>query len=192
MKERSYSVLIVSSSDIINQAIKEILSSPLYSVVNTVSSISAADRALEERDFDFVIINAPVVEDTGFKFAIETADSSPSVILYMAKTELYTFTYDALVSHGVFMIQKPLSKSAFQTVSSWMMSARERMRKTEKKELSFEEKMQEIRIVNHAKWILISELKMTENEAHKYIEKQAMDRCVSKTSVAEEIIRTYS
>lgn len=192
MKEQSYSVLIVSSSDIINQAIKEIFSSPLYSVVNTVSSISAADRALEERDFDFVVINAPVGDDTGFKFALETADSSSSVILYMAKTELYTFTYNALVSRGIFMMQKPLSKTAFQTASSWMISARERMRKTEKKELSFEEKMQEIRIVNHAKWILISELKMTENEAHKYIEKQAMDRCVSKTEVAEEIIRTYS
>jgi response regulator NasT len=52
--------------------------------------------------------------------------------------------------------------------------------------------MEEIRIVNRAKWLLISEIKMDEPNAHRYIEKQAMDRCVSKREIAEEIIQTYS
>ena len=73
-----------------------------------------------------------------------------------------------------------------------LLSAREKLRKTEKKTLSIEEKMEEIRIVNRAKWILIRELKLDEPEAHRYIEKQAMDRCISKRIVAEEIIKTYS
>ena len=51
--------------------------------------------------------------------------------------------------------------------------------------------MDEIHLVNRAKWILISELKMTEPDAHRYIEKQAMDRCVSKKTIAEDIIKTY-
>ena len=63
---------------------------------------------------------------------------------------------------------------------SWLVSARERLRKFEKKTLSIEEKMAEIRIVNKAKWILISELKMDEPNAHRYIEKQAMDQCITK------------
>ena len=73
-----------------------------------------------------------------------------------------------------------------------MSSARERLRKSVKKALSIEEKMEEIRIVNRAKWLLISELKMDEQGAHRYIEKQAMDRCISKRIVAEEIIKTYA
>ena len=73
-----------------------------------------------------------------------------------------------------------------------MSSARERLRKAEKKTLSIEEKMEEIRIVNRAKWILIRELKLDEPETHRYIEKQAMDRCISKRIVAEEIIKTYA
>ena len=192
MKEQTYSLLVVSSSDITNQVLLEIFSSPLFPTVNIVSNINSAKRALEEREFDIVIINAPLSDDTGFKFATEIVDSSPTVVLYMAKSELYTFTYNTLISHGVFLVQKPSSKSFLQTASSWLISARERMRKTEKKELSFEEKMKEIRTVNHAKWILISELKMSESEAHRYIEKQAMDRCISRINVAEEIIRTYT
>ena len=38
---------------------------------------------------------------------------------------------------------------------------------------------------------MIEELKMTEQEAHRYIEKQAMDRCVTKRVVAEQILSTY-
>ena len=94
--------------------------------------------------------------------------------------------------HGVFTLPKPTSKSTLSTALNWMSSTRERLRKSEKKALSIEEKMEEIRIVNRAKWLLISELKMDEPEAHRYIEKQAMDRCISKRIVAEEIIKTYA
>ncbi|MBO7398787.1 MAG: ANTAR domain-containing protein, partial [Clostridia bacterium] len=73
----------------------------------------------------------------------------------------------------------------------WLISARERIRRIEKKALSIEEKMNEIRLVNRAKWLLISELKMSEPDAHRYIEKQAMDRCIPRRLVAEEIIKTY-
>ena len=44
---------------------------------------------------------------------------------------------------------------------------------------------------NRAKWLLIEELKMTEQEAHRYIEKQAMDRCVTRRAVAEQILSIY-
>ena len=74
----------------------------------------------------------------------------------------------------------------------WLSSARELLRKFEKKTVSIEEKMEEIRLVNRAKWLLINELKRSEPDAHRYIEKQAMDRCVSKKDVACEIISKYS
>ena len=73
-----------------------------------------------------------------------------------------------------------------------MISARERLRKLEVKTLSVEEKMQEIRIINRAKCLLISELKMTEPDAHRFIEKRAMDSCTSKAEIAKNIINTYS
>ena len=40
-------------------------------------------------------------------------------------------------------------------------------------------------------WLVIGELNMTEQEAHRYIDKQAMDRCVTKRAVAEQILSTY-
>ena len=56
---------------------------------------------------------------------------------------------------------------------------------------SSKEKMEEIKLINRAKWALINSLGMTEADAHRYIEKQAMDRCVARREIAENIIQTY-
>ncbi len=191
LKEQVYSVLIVSAAEKFNSAIPEIFSVPLFSPVNTVNNISAAKRAISERDFDIVIINSPLPDDYGLRFAIDTVSSYNTVVLFLARAEQYEDAYDKLAEHGVFLLQKPISRAVMDIASGWLISARERIRKTEKKTLSIEEKMNEIRIVNRAKWLLISELKMTEQDAHRYIEKQAMDRCVSRKQIAEEIIKTY-
>ena len=57
--------------------------------------------------------------------------------------------------------------------------------------LKLMQKIEDIRIVDRAKCILISNLSMTEAEAHRYIEKQAMDMRLPKRKVAEEILKIY-
>ena len=54
-----------------------------------------------------------------------------------------------------------------------------------------QKKIEEIRVVNRAKLILIQVLKMTENQAQHYIEKQSMDLRQSRLVTAENILRTY-
>ena len=56
---------------------------------------------------------------------------------------------------------------------------------------ALEEKIEEIRLVNRAKWLLIERLGMTEAEAHRYIEKQSMDQRIPRRELAENIIKTY-
>ena len=192
LKERVYSVLIVSAAESFNDALSALLPNSKYSPTHFVSNISAAKRALAERAFDFVIINSPLPDDIGTRFAIDAGSSKETVVLLMVRAELQAEIYDKVAEHGVFVLPKPTSKPTMAIALSWLSSAREKLRKTEKKTLSIEEKMEEIRIVNRAKWLLISELKMDEQGAHRYIEKQAMDRCISKKVIAEEIIKTYS
>ncbi len=192
LKERIYSVLIVSAAENLNTALTALLPESKYAPVHIVSGISAAKRTFAERTYDYVIINSPLPDDIGTRFAIDACNSRGTVVLLMVRAELHADLYDKVAEHGVFTLPRPTSKQTITTALSWMSSARERLRKTEKKTLSIEDKMKEIRIVNRAKWLLISEIKMDEPSAHHYIEKQAMDRCVSKREIAEEIIKTYS
>ena len=192
LKERVYSVLIVSAAENVNTALGTLLPESRYGPIHAVSSISAAKRSFAEQAYDYVIINSPLPDDIGTRFAIDACNSKGTVVLLMVRGELHDEIYNKVAEHGVFTLPKPTSKPALATALNWMSSARERLRKSEKKTLSIEEKMEEIRIVNRAKWLLISEIKMDEQEAHRYIEKQAMDRCISKREVAETIIKTYS
>ena len=192
LKESIYSVLVVSASESFYSSIKTVLPEPDCEPVHFVSSISAAKRAMLETVYDFVIINSPLPDEFGTRFAIDAAGKKGTVVLFLVKNELYPENYAKVFEHGVFTLARPTSRQMMTLAFDWLMSARERLRKSEKKTLTVEEKMEEIRIVNHAKWILIDELKMSESEAHHYIEKQSMDNSLPRREVAEQIIRTYS
>ncbi len=192
LKERSYSVLVVSAAEKLNTALTEMLAESRCEPVRFAASVSAGKRAWNERSYDFVIVNSPLPDDDGTRFAIDVGSSKGAVVLLLVRAELHDDIRGRVVEHGVFTLPKPLSRPLLALALGWMASARERLRRLEKKTLSFEEKMEEIRVVNRAKWLLISELKMDEPQAHRYIEKQAMDRCIPKKEVAEDIIRTYS
>ena len=191
-KERVYSVLIVSSSDKLNTSLTEMFPDFKYYPVRIEKSVSSAKRAFAEREYDFVIINSPLPDDDGIRFSIDISTGKSSVVMILIRNEIYASVFDKVSEHGVYTLQKPTAKQIINQELDWMASGRERLRRLEKKTLSLEDKMQEIRIVNRAKWLLITELKMTETDAHRYIEKQAMDRCISKKDIAEEIINTYS
>lgn len=192
LEQRGYSVLVVSASGGFNDALSPLLSEAAISSAQIVANVSAAKRMFAERSFDFVMINSPLPDEPGIRFAIDACSANSTVVLLFVKAEHYIGIYDKVVNHGVFVMAKPISRQALGQALRWMVSARERLRRVEKKSLSIEEKMEEIRIVNRAKWLLISELKMDEPHAHRYIEKQAMDMCITKRQVAEEIIRTYA
>jgi len=192
LRERVYSVLIVSAGESMNSALSILMPMSHYYPLRFVSSISSAKREWSEHSYDFLIINSPLPDDIGIRFAIDAVSSTGSVVLMFVRPELEENINDQLFGTGVLTLSKPVNRISLTHALSWMSAMRERLRKLEKKTLSFEEKMQEIRVVNRAKWLLISVLKMDEPQAHRYIEKQAMDYCTSKKEIAEQIIRTYS
>ena len=192
LKERIYSILIVSATDSFTSAFGDLLPEARYSPVNTVTSISVAKRVLAEKTYDFVIINAPLPDDAGTRFAIDTCTTKQSAVLLLVKNDIHAGIHDRVAEYGVFTLPKPISKVTITHALNWLESARERLRQFEKKTISIEDKMAEMRLVNKAKWLLISELHMSETDAHRYVEKQAMDRCVSRRCIAEEIIKTYT
>ena len=49
-----------------------------------------------------------------------------------------------------------------------------------------------MKTINRAKGYLIEIENMSEEEAHRFIEKTAMDECVKKIEIAEKIIEKYN
>ena len=188
LETRIYSVLVVSSSEKFNSALLPMLPESEYGPVRFASDINAARRMFAEYQFDFVIINSPLSDDTGIRFAVDSCTSGSSVTLYLVRADFLDEAQAFASRFGVFTLVR-FGEPA--SARGWLASARERLRSSEKTNLSLEKKMEEIRLVNKAKWLLISRLNMEEKEAHRHIERQAMDRCITKRDVAEEIIQKY-
>ena len=109
----------------------------------------------------------------------------------MVKAEHYPDISSKVMPYGVLTLSKPTSAQMLTQSLQLLCGTRERLRRMEQKTASIQEKMEEARIINRAKCLLIEQLKMTEAQAHRYIEKQAMDRCVTRRVIAENLISTY-
>ncbi len=188
LREQVYSVLIVSASEALNGALIPLLPESKFDPIHIEYSVNAAERSLSERAFDLIIINSPLPDDTGIRFAVDSSGLKQSVALLLVRSDVYEETYEKAAGSGVMLLARPLSRTAFQQAVDWMISVRERLKLFDRKSTNLEDKMQEIRTVNRAKWVLIEKRGYSEADAHRYIEKTAMDRCVSKKTIAEEII----
>ena len=188
-QEFVYGALVVSPPGKVGDALNELLTDSRCSPVMTAVDAASARRVLAEFDFDFVFVNSPLPDESGVRFAAELTESGASVVLLLVRAEMIGEIDERVSRRGVFTLAKPTSKQTLAEAVRWMRAARERLRNSEKKTLTLEEKMAEIRLINRAKWALIASRGMDEAEAHRYIEKQAMDRCISKRAVAEEIVK---
>ena len=191
MTEHIYSVLVVSSAEKFVKPMLEMLPEKMFDPIMTATDATQARRKLLENDFDIVIVNSPLKDEFGTRLALDICSKSSAGVLLFVKAEHYADITAKVMPYGVLTISKPTSSSMIAQSVQMLCSTRERLRIMEKKNASVEEKIEEIRIVNRAKCLLIEQLKMTESEAHRYIEKQAMDRGVTRRVIAENIILTY-
>ena len=189
--ERRYSVLLVSSSPKFNESMLALLPESRFYPVAAVSDVSSARRRLLESKYDIVIINAPLPDDFGTRLALNICDNSGTGVLLFVKAEHYPDINGRVSPFGVLVLPKPASSQTVSQSLQLLCGTRERLRRMEQKTASIEEKMGEIRIINRAKLLLMEQLKMTEKEAHRFIEKQAMDRCVTRITIAQSILSTY-
>ncbi len=186
--DRTYSVLLVSAAEKFNESLMPLLPGSVYYPVDLVKSVCAGSRRLLEKDYDLVLVNSPLPDDPGLRLAMDACADSPAGVLLLARREIYDEVCDQVSAWGVAVLPKPTNTQAVNQTLQILRATRERMRRMAEKQVTVEEKIREIRLVNQAKWLLIEKQGLTEAEAHRQIEKQAMDTRRSKLDVAREII----
>ena len=189
--ERVYKVALVSSSERFNDAMLPLLPKNRFDPISVYRDAQSARREIFEIKPDIVIIDTPLSDDFGAELSVEVSKTDDVCVLLFTRVERFKEISSRLTPYGILTLSKPTSPQLIEKVIELMCATRERLRKIEIKKSYVEERMEDIRIVDKAKCFLIEQLKMTEQEAHRYIEKQAMDRCVTKRVIAENILSTY-
>ena len=187
--DKTYSVLLVSASESFNRSFFPLLPVSRYYPVTQVSDLRAAR---ESTPSDLVIVNAPLPGGDSLSYCSSVADSSDSAVLLLVPQGQLDRTEDRMLPAGVMTLGKPLSPIMLSQSLRGLCSMHERLRSRQQALHTVENAVEEIKLINRAKWLLISCLNMTEDEAHRYIGKLAMQQQRPKRDIAEGIIRTYS
>lgn len=185
------SVLIVSSSEKGRSFLKELVDLNSYKEIVMANCSSEAKRILTERSFDLCIINVPLSDESGTDLALNIVDKTMIQVMLIVRSEIAEEVSDKVENYGVFVVSKPVSRQVFWNALKLMTASCNRMKVLKDENVQLHRKIEDIRFIDRAKCVLIEYLKMTESEAHRFIEKQSMDLRISRKEVAVRILRTY-
>ena len=175
-----YRLLAVDCCDGLVDAIKSRALGGCISAVLRASAAQDIPAIVAAQQPDAVVISG----GASAAAAIDAAERSSSAILLLTDD---TALPRRCIRAGV-MTAHPDELAA---VLPALLASAERLRTLRDKTSSLQQRLDDSRIVARAKLLLISRLGMSEGDAHRYIEKTAMDSCLPRRDVAEGIIRTY-
>lgn len=184
MEKDITSVLVVTKDNKISSSITQMLIPSLFEIT-ICNDFNEARRKINELRYKIIIVDSGDGSDSDF--AIDIYDTL-STILLLAPSHLFDQISYRAEPYGILTLTKPFDAFYFYNIIKIALAVQAKVQRISSQTVKLKEKMEEIRIVNRAKMLLIQNKKMTEQEAHRFIEKEAMDKCIKRTSVAQSII----
>ncbi len=187
LKDKS-GAIIVTQSTTSYSAIRSILGMS-FSHVSQAVSMTQAKQKLQRSEVDLVVVNTPAQDEFGVEGAIDLALHNRVTVILLVAPEVYDNTAYRTKSSGVFVLSKPLKGQVLLETANICITMKQRVDQLTRENDRLRRRMEEMGIVTRAKCLLIEKRGMTEPEAHRYLEKEAMDHSLTKKEVAQSIIR---
>lgn len=182
--------LIVSSTQKSQLTIADIArSAGDYGIALAVSAADALAE-LEHKDYDLVIVNSASL--TRAKEVAERASVCKECgVILIESAQGYENSVRELKKSGITVIPRPLSRVTLLSAVQNVYATSLRLAGLKEENLSLTRKIEDLKIIDRAKIALITRFGYSEDEAHKYIERQAMNLRTTKREVAMNILKTY-
>ena len=174
--------LIVSAGASSNEYISARLAELGYPRPLIVPSGAEARRRILESDFELIVVNAPLPDEFGHELCADAVEKTDA-----AAEQLLGTMSDA----GVLLLSKPFSNTLFLQAIHIAAASNHRLLRLRQENAKMQEKIAQVRLVSRAKCCLIEREGMTETDAHRLIEKRAMDTRRDRAEIAQEILDSY-
>jgi len=142
--------------------------------------------------FDAVIVSTPLKTEFGLDFVTEASKKSGAAIIVLTRADIAEDVQRRIKFTGAFVIGKPFPKSVLANTIRMALQAKENMDRLEQEKSELSRQLDDVKVIDRAKCCLIEYLNLTENQAHRHIQKLAMDTRRTQREIAEDILRTYS
>jgi len=184
------SALIVCRSATGAETIAGLLKQLGFDKITIARTAAEAKSVCAVTPFGLCIISDPLPDIAADALAWEIASHGGEVIVIVADARFEEFS-DSLSELGVIVISKPFNASIFRSAVRLAESSRKRVSIVQRENERLKQNLEDIKVINRAKLLLVSRLSMSEPEAHKYIEKQAMTLRRTRRAVAEGILKAH-
>ena len=159
--------------------------------VGFLNAASAASGAAAQDTWPLVVINAPLPDETGLELAMELTGTTLSAVVLLVRAELMSMVYGPATEAGVLVVGKPIIPQELQQSVQLAAATHNRLQTLSRENEKLHRKLDEIRLVDRAMCLLIERRHLSEAEAHRAIEKQAMDQRLTRARVAQLILDRY-
>ncbi len=186
------SIIIVDDEPIIRMDIMDILQAEGYDVVGEAADGFSAIELCKKHNPDLVIMDIQMPVLDGLKASKRISmESLAGGILLLTAFSSGDFIEKAKNVGAYGYLVKPLDEKSFiPTVEMCLSRAQEfKKLKTDLKKITL--KLDERKLLEKAKGILMKELNTDEEEAYKFIRKLSMDKRCSMTEIAKTVIIGY-
>lgn len=184
-------VFVISSNENFYRYVRENLPDGDYRILDVAKTCTEARQKMIGRAAPVIVINIPLSDESGTELAGDLAENTSGSVIAVVKNEQESEMRQHLEPFGIFVLGRPFPHSSFHQALYDAASAYARMQTVAAENQRLQTKLLDLRIINRAKWVLIQYLGMTEEQAHKYIEQQAMNLRIAKRTAAENILKTY-
>lgn len=184
-------ILIVSSSSKSKELLNNITKESGNYDISLVNNASECKKIISEVIFDLIIINSPLSDDMGANLAVLINKNTESSVILIAKSDYRYMINEDLEAKGIFIVEKPLNKIVFINIIKMSLIHRKKFKQIIEENKKLKVRINEIKLISRAKITLMRYLRMSESEAHRYIEKQAMDLRITKVEIARNILKIY-
>lgn len=147
---------------------------------------------IEKTPCDAVIVSLPLKNEFGLDFTAELSKKSGAAIIVLARADIAEDVQRRIKFTGAFVIGKPFRKSVLVNTVKMALLAKENLKRLERENIELSKQLDDVKAIDRAKCCLIEYLNLTESQAHRHIQKLAMDTRKSQREIADDILRTYA
>ena len=184
-------ILFVSKSEL-SIEFAQLFKEAGYALYAQVKSASEARRMVNEKQIDLVVINTPLTDEFGHDLAMSIEEKPLTNVILFANSELEDALEQRLYGTSAVVMAKPVSRRQLFKVLAFFKAQSQKVSKLIDENLMLQAKLEELKLVSRAKMLLIEKNKMSEEVAHKHIDKTAKDQRRTKKDVAQAIIDMYN
>ena len=131
------------------------------------------------------------MDEFGLDLVADIAKDAKNGVVVLAKHEIADEVQKKIRFTGAFVLPRPFNKAMLIQTIKLAEVAHIGMAKLEEENRQLSQQLSDMKIVNRAKSMLMQYLNLTEEQAHRHIQKQAMDLRKTQRAVAEDILKTY-